>query len=252
MQDVPVFEKVVAGFQESDSARAKCTLPCELRERDALAVREGRSGTGKLQESSLDENPPQVVLDHEEHRFETGLRDSFLKRSNCLEFFDLLLTQPFPEPVIDRLQLAVDFLDFQLGSGNSPRDLRVEIAPDRAADRHNHHAPIADCHNSAQLERGMESDQDGAGNPQEDVDLQPGFEFSPFAHEANSLAERVPKQRDHHETAADAKHPARIAARFQLNMQGRAISFGNRKAVVRIPMNGEIQHDGQQDAGANG
>ena len=68
---------------------------------------------------------------------------------------------------------SLQFLHARVRPRSAARDLRVEIAADYAAERNRKHDPERHAGESPELERGMEGDDEGRGEPQEHMDIEP-------------------------------------------------------------------------------
>ena len=114
----------------------------------------------------------------------------------------------------------LNFLDRKFGGVQASRNLRIQVAPDKSAERHRGHDPEGHAGDPSEFERGVQRDDQGRRRPQDHVEIQPVARISLLSQPAPSLAQRIEENHEKHEHAEHAQVYANRAARAQQGVFG--------------------------------
>jgi len=138
--------------------------------------------------------------------------------------------------------VELQFVKGEFGGSERARYLRVEIAPDYAADSHAHHDPEGKTGNAVEFERSMKRDQDRRGDARNDVKIHPMPGRPVAAKKGNDLAQGVEEDDKEENCAKNAQVDSYGAAGPQQFVLVGVRPLIEGKKIVAGPIDGDRRH----------
>src|SRR5579864_3806385 len=140
----------------------------------------------------------------------------------------------------------LEFLPSKLRGIQAARDQGVDIAADDSAERHGHHDPERHSRYTAEFERCVKRDNDGSGDAQDDVKIEPVRGGADAGKPAPPFSKIVKvNYKKHTHTEHPELYPNRTAGAKQCMLRRKGPRAGAKRVVIEaIGGNGEQEGDG--------